>query len=154
MKLNEIRDNLGARNKFKRVGRGEGSGVGKTCRRGVKGQKARSGIAVAGFEGGQTPLYMRLPKRGFNNIFRLERAEITLGQLQEAIDSKKLDPKNEIDMDTLKHVGMIRKKTEFVKLLATGEISTAVKLVVSKASKGAIAAIEKAKGSVKETVTE
>ena len=153
MKLNEIRDNLGARNKYKRVGRGEGSGIGKTCGRGVKGQGARSGVSMEGFEGGQTPLYMRLPKRGFNNIFRLLRAELTLGQLQEAIDSKKLDPKAEINVDLLKNVGLIWNKAEFVKLLATGEITSAVNLVVSKASKGAVAAIEKAKGTVKQTAS-
>ena len=154
MKLNEIRDNLGARNKYKRVGRGEGSGIGKTCGRGVKGQGARSGVSMEGFEGGQTPLYMRLPKRGFNNIFRLLRAEITLGQLQEAIDSKKIDPKAEINVDLLKGVGLVWNKAEFVKLLASGEIKTAVNLVVSKASKGAVAAIEKAKGTVKQTASE
>lgn len=154
MKLNEIRDNLGARNKYKRVGRGEGSGIGKTCGRGVKGQGARSGVSMEGFEGGQTPLYMRLPKRGFNNIFRLLRAEITLGQLQEAIDSKKIDPKAEINVDLLKSVGLVWNKAEFVKLLASGEIKTAVNLVVSKASKGAVAAIEKAKGTVKQTASE
>lgn len=151
MKLNEIRDIQGARLKSKRLGRGEGSGVGKTCGRGVKGQKARSGVAIKGFEGGQNPLYMRMPKRGFNNKnFKTVFGELNLSDLQAAVDAKKLDAKKEITIETLKAAGLVRLARENVKILGNGELKTALTLVVSKATKSAVAAIEKAKGSVKQ----
>lgn len=151
MKLNEIKDNQGARLKSKRLGRGEGSGVGKTCGRGVKGQKSRSGVAIKGFEGGQNPLYMRMPKRGFNNKnFKTVFGELNLSDLQAAIDAKKLDAKAEITIETLKAAGLVRPARENVKILGNGELKTALNLVVSKATKSAVAAIEKAKGSVKQ----
>lgn len=151
MKLNEIKDIPGARLKSKRLGRGEGSGVGKTCGRGVKGQKARSGVAIKGFEGGQNPLYMRMPKRGFNNKnFKTVFGELNLSDLQAAVDAKKLDAKAEITIETLKAAGLVRLARENVKILGNGELKTALNLVVSKATKSAVAAIEKAKGSVKQ----
>lgn len=151
MKLNEIKDNQGARLKSKRLGRGEGSGVGKTCGRGVKGQKSRSGVAIKGFEGGQNPLYMRMPKRGFNNKnFKTVFGELNLSDLQAAVDAKKLDAKAEITIETLKAAGLVRPARENVKILGNGELKTALNLVVSKATKSAVAAIEKAKGSVKQ----
>ncbi len=151
MKLNEIKDNQGARLKSKRLGRGEGSGVGKTCGRGVKGQKSRSGVAIKGFEGGQNPLYMRMAKRGFNNKnFKTVFGELNLSDLQAAVDAKKLDAKAEITIETLKAAGLVRPARENVKILGNGELKTALNLVVSKATKSAVAAIEKAKGSVKQ----
>jgi large subunit ribosomal protein L15 len=151
MKLNEIKDIPGARLKSKRLGRGEGSGVGKTCGRGVKGQKARSGVAIKGFEGGQNPLYMRMPKRGFNNKdFKTVFGELNLSDLQAAIDAKKLDATKEITIETLKAAGLVRLARENVKILGNGELKTALNLVVSKATKSAVAAIERAKGSVKQ----
>ncbi|NCP62098.1 MAG: 50S ribosomal protein L15 [Alphaproteobacteria bacterium] len=151
MKLNEIKDNQGARLKSKRLGRGEGSGVGKTCGRGVKGQKSRSGVAIKGFEGGQNPLYMRMPKRGFNNKdFKTVFGELNLSDLQAAVDAKKLDAGKEITIETLKAAGLVRPARENVKILGNGELKTALNLVVSKATKSAVAAIEKAKGSVKQ----
>lgn len=151
MKLNEIKDNQGARLKSKRLGRGEGSGVGKTCGRGVKGQKSRSGVAINGFEGGQTPLYMRMPKRGFNNKnFKTVFGEVSLGELQAAVDAKKIDAKKEVDIAVLREAGLVRSSHQNVKILGTGELKTALTLVVSKATKSAVAAIEKAKGSVKQ----
>lgn len=149
MKLNEIKDNQGARLKSKRLGRGEGSGVGKTCGRGVKGQKSRSGVAIKGFEGGQNPLYMRMPKRGFNNKnFKTVFGEINLGDLQGAVDAKRLDPKVEVNLETLQAAGLVRPSHTNVKVLGNGELKTALTLVVAKASKSAVAAIEKAKGKV------
>jgi large subunit ribosomal protein L15 len=152
MKLNELRDNEGARNKFKRVGRGIGSGKGKTAGRGVKGQKARSGVSLNGFEGGQLPIYRRLPKRGFVNIFRKEYAPINLNTLEEALESGRLQSA-EITEDALKAAGLVRTggKVVGVRLLARGEIKRAIKVTVSGASAAAIAAIEAAGGSV--TVT-
>ncbi|HBN23340.1 MAG TPA: 50S ribosomal protein L15 [Holosporales bacterium] len=151
MKLNEIKDKQGARLKSKRLGRGEGSGVGKTCGRGVKGQKARSGVAIKGFEGGQNPLYMRMPKRGFNNKdFKTVFGELNLSDLQAAVDAKKLDAKKEVTIEALKAAGLVRPARENVKILGNGELKTALNLVVSKATKSAVAAIEKAKGSVKQ----
>ncbi|MDP4840342.1 MAG: 50S ribosomal protein L15 [Alphaproteobacteria bacterium] len=151
MKLNEIKDNKGARLKSKRLGRGEGSSVGKTCGRGVKGQKSRSGVAIKGFEGGQNPLYMRMPKRGFNNKdFKTVFGELNLSDLQAAVDAKKLDAGKEITIETLKAAGLVRPARENVKILGNGELKTALNLVVSKATKSAVAAIEKAKGSVKQ----
>ena len=151
MKLNEIRDNKGAHLTSKRVGRGEGSGVGKTCGRGVKGQKARSGVAINGFEGGQNPLYMRMPKRGFNNKnFKTVFGEVGLSDLQAAVDAKKIDAKKEINLAVLQDAGLVRTSHKNVKILGNGELKTALTLVVAKATKSAVAAIEKAKGKVTE----
>ena len=148
MKLNEIRDNEGAHKKRMRVGRGPGSGKGKTAGRGVKGQKSRSGVAIGGFEGGQMPLYMRMPKRGFNNPNALKLAEVNLWRLQDAIDGGKLDIKNEIKGDALVTAGVIRRVKDGVRLLGTGEIKGKLNLVVWSASAGAIEAIEAAGGTV------
>src|SRR3990167_1746653 len=151
MKLNDIRDNEGARHRKMRVGRGIGSGKGKTAGRGQKGQKARSGVAIKGFEGGQMPLHMRLPKRGFNNIFAKDYAEVNTGMVQKFIDAKKLDAKKDIDEAALRAVGLVRGGKDGVRLLGKGEITAKVKFVVTGASKGAIEAVEKDGGSV--TVT-
>jgi len=148
MKLNEIRDNQGAHKKRMRVGRGPGSGKGKTAGRGVKGQKSRSGVAIGGFEGGQMPLYMRMPKRGFNNANALKLAEVNLWRLQDAIDAGKLNAKGEIKGDALVAAGVIRRVKDGVRILGTGELKTALNLVVWSASAGAIKAIEAAGGSV------
>lgn len=153
MKLNDIRDNPGANEVKKRLGRGEGSGLGKTCGRGMKGQKARTGVSINGFEGGQNPIYRRLPKRGFTNIFRTEYAEVTLARLQQAIDSGKLDPKKSFNEQQLIELGVAKKGFAGVKILATGEIKAGLTLEVSKASKAAVEAIEKAKGKVTLTTT-
>ena len=148
MKLNEIRDNQGAHKKRMRVGRGPGSGKGKTAGRGVKGQKSRSGVAIGGFEGGQMPLYMRMPKRGFNNANALKLAEVNLWRLQDAIDAGKLDAKGEIKGDALVAAGVIRRVKDGVRLLGTGELKSALTLVVWSASAGAVKAIEAAGGTV------
>jgi large subunit ribosomal protein L15 len=148
MKLNEIRDNEGAHKKRMRVGRGPGSGKGKTAGRGVKGQKSRSGVAIGGFEGGQMPLYMRMPKRGFNNPNALKLAEVNLWRLQDAIDGGKLDIKGEIKGDALVAAGVIRRVKDGVRLLGTGEIKGKLNLIVWSASAGAVKAIEAAGGSV------
>ncbi|MBF0665275.1 MAG: 50S ribosomal protein L15 [Brevundimonas sp.] len=148
MKLNEIRDNEGAHKKRMRVGRGPGSGKGKTAGRGVKGQKSRSGVAIGGFEGGQMPLYMRMPKRGFNNPNALKLAEVNLWRLQDAIDAKKLDAKKEINGEALVAAGVIRRVKDGVRLLGTGEIKGKLNLVVWSATAGALKAIEAAGGSV------
>lgn len=148
MKLNEIRDNEGAHKKRMRVGRGPGSGKGKTAGRGVKGQKSRSGVAIGGFEGGQMPLYMRMPKRGFNNANALKLAEVNLWRLQDAIDAKKLDIKGEIKGDALVAAGVIRRVKDGVRLLGTGEVKSKLNLVVWSASAGAVKAIEAAGGTV------
>ena len=148
MKLNEIRDNEGAHKKRMRVGRGPGSGKGKTAGRGGKGQKSRSGVAIGGFEGGQMPLYMRMPKRGFNNPNALKLAEVNLWRLQEAIDAKKLDAKAEINGEALVAAGVIRRVKDGVRILGTGEIKSKLNLVVWSASAGAIKAIEAAGGTV------
>ena len=148
MKLNEIRDNEGAHKKRMRVGRGPGSGKGKTAGRGVKGQKSRSGVAIGGFEGGQMPLYMRMPKRGFNNANALKLAEVNLWRLQDAIDAKKLDIKNEINGEALVAAGVIRRVKDGVRVLGTGEIKGKLNLVVWSASAGAIKAIEAAGGTI------
>lgn len=150
MKLNEIRDNEGAHKKRMRVGRGPGSGKGKTAGRGVKGQKSRSGVAIGGFEGGQMPLYMRMPKRGFNNPNALKLAEVNLWRLQDAVDAKKLDAKADINGDALVAAGVIRRTKDGVRLLGTGEVKSKLNLVVWSASAGAKAAIEAAGGSVVE----
>ncbi|MDG5750884.1 50S ribosomal protein L15 [Qipengyuania sp. XHP0211] len=148
MKLNEIRDNPGARKDRIRVGRGIGSGKGKTGGRGQKGQKSRSGVAIKGFEGGQMPLHMRLPKRGFNNPFGNDYAEVNLGMVQKFIDAKKLDAKKDIDHAALKAAGLARGGKDGVRLLGKGELKAKAKFVVAGASKGAIEAVEKAGGSV------
>lgn len=150
MKLNEIRDNEGAHKKRMRVGRGPGSGKGKTAGRGVKGQKSRSGVAIGGFEGGQMPLYMRMPKRGFNNPNALKLAEVNLWRLQDAIDAGKLDAKSELKGDALVAAGVIRRVKDGVRLLGTGEVKQALNLVVWSATAGAKKAIEAAGGSVVE----
>jgi large subunit ribosomal protein L15 len=149
MKLNEIRDNPGAHYRAKRVGRGIGSGKGKTSGRGGKGQTARSGVRIKGFEGGQMPLHRRLPKRGFNNIFRLEFAEINLDRIQQAIDAKLLDAKATINAESLVKSRVIRRSKDGVRLLGRGEIKAKLNIEVHGASKSAVAAVEKAGGTVK-----
>jgi len=148
MRLNDLRDNEGATKNRMRVGRGIGSGKGKTGGRGVKGQKARSGVAIKGFEGGQMPLHMRLPKRGFNKPNRLKFAEINLGRLQKAIDAKTIDAKKAIDAASLVEAGVLRRAHDGVRLLAKGELKTKVQITVAGASKAAVEAVEKAGGSV------
>jgi large subunit ribosomal protein L15 len=149
MKLNEIADRPGARKARMRVGRGIGSGKGKTAGRGVKGQKARTGVAIKGFEGGQMPLHRRLPKRGFNNIFARDYNEVGLDRVQAAIDAGKLDGKAPVNAAALKAAGVIRREKDGVRLLANGELKAAVSFEVHGASKTALAAIEKAGGQVK-----
>ena len=148
MKLNQIADNKGSRHARKRVGRGTASGLGKTSGKGQKGQKSRSGVAVRGFEGGQMPLYRRLPKRGFHYIFRLSYREVSLGRLQAAIDAKKIDPSKTIDIAALRAAGLIKTPRDGVRLLANGDISSKITIEVAGASKAAVAAVEKAGGSV------
>lgn len=148
MKLNELNDNQGARKGRMRVGRGIGSGKGKTAGRGQKGAKARSGVAINGFEGGQMPLHMRLPKRGFNNPFAKDYAIVNLGAIQKAVDEKKLDAKGTIDHAALKAAGLARGGKDGVRLLGKGEISAKLTFSVAGASKGAIEAVEKAGGKV------
>jgi large subunit ribosomal protein L15 len=149
MKLSDIADNAGSRKKRMRVGRGIGSGKGKTSGRGGKGQTARSGVRIKGFEGGQMPLHRRLPKRGFNNIFRLEFAEINLDRIQQAIDAKLLDAKDTVTAETLVKAGVLRRSRDGVRLLGRGEIKAKLNIEVYGASKPAIAAVEKAGGTVK-----
>ncbi|HET9630526.1 MAG TPA: 50S ribosomal protein L15 [Novosphingobium sp.] len=148
MKLNDIRDNSGARKGRMRVGRGIGSGKGKTAGRGQKGAKARSGVSVAGFEGGQMPLHMRIPKRGFNNIFAKDYAEVNLGLVQKAIDAGKLDVKGTIDHAALKAAGLARGGKDGVRLLGKGAFSAKANFAVAGVSAGARAAVEAAGGSV------
>jgi len=151
MKLNELRDNPGATKKRKRVGRGPGSGMGKTSGRGIKGQKSRSGVAIAGYEGGQMPLYQRLPKRGFTKPNRKQYAVINLGLIQKFVDAKKLDAKKAITEDALVESGLVRRKLDGVRVLAKGDVTAKLTLEVTGASKSAVAAVEKAGGSL--TVT-
>ena len=148
MKLNDIRDNEGARHRKMRVGRGIGSGKGKTSGRGQKGQKSRSGVAVKGFEGGQMPLHMRIPKRGFNNIFAKDYAEVNLGMIQKFIDAGKLDASGVIDHAALQAAGLARGGKDGVRVLGKGELKAKLNLKVAGVSKGAREAIEKAGGSV------
>ena len=148
MKLNEIRDNKGARKSRVRVGRGIGSGLGKTAGRGQKGQTSRSGVSIFGFEGGQMPLHMRIPKRGFNNIFAKDYAEVNVGAIQKAIDSGKLEGKGTIDHDALKAAGLARGGKDGVRLLGKGELTAKLALRVAGISAGARKAIEGAGGSV------
>lgn len=149
MKLNEIADLPGALQSKKRVGRGIGSGKGKTSGSGVKGQKARSGVAIKGFEGGQMPMYRRLPKRGFNNIFAKKHSEVNVGRIQQAVDAGKLNAKAAVDAAALVASGIITKlEKDGVRLLGNGELKASIQITVAGASKGAIAAVEKAGGSV------
>jgi len=148
MKINELSDNDGARKPAMRVGRGIGSGKGKTAGSGHKGQKARSGVAVNGFEGGQMPIYRRLPKRGFKSLNRKDFQILNLGRLQSAIDAKKLDAKKPITVDMLTAAGIVGKVVDGVRLLAKGEFTAKVDITVTGASKGAIEAVEKAGGKV------
>lgn len=147
MKLNELRDNDGARKSRMRVGRGIGSGKGKTSTRGQKGQKARNTVAV-GFEGGQMPLYRRLPKRGFTNIFRKEYAVVNVGRIQKAIDAGKLNNAETLTVDALKAAGLVNGVKNGVRLLNKGELTAKVTIEVNSASPAAVAAVEKAGGSV------
>ena len=148
MKLNDIRDNEGARKSRVRVGRGLGSGLGKTAGRGPKGAKSRSGVSINGFEGGQMPLHMRLPKRGFNNIFAKDYAEVNTGAIQKAIDAGKLDAKGTLDQAALKAAGLVRGGRDGVRLLGKGELKAKLALRVAGISAGARKAIEGAGGSV------
>ncbi|MFN6952299.1 MAG: 50S ribosomal protein L15 [Albidovulum sp.] len=148
MKLNELRDNPGAARKSKRVARGPGSGKGKTAGRGIKGQKSRSGVTIGGYEGGQMPLYRRLPKRGFNKPNQKNFAVVNLGQIQRFVDAGKLDAKAEISEDALVAAGVVRRKLDGVRVLAKGEITSKLRLSVTGASKAAVAAVEKAGGSL------
>lgn len=152
MKLNELRDNPGARLKSKRLGRGIGSGKGKTSGKGVKGQKAREGVALNGFEGGQLPIYRRLPKRGFHNLFRKVYAPVNLGTLDAAIEAGKVDASQPITEATLIAAGLAHARLDGVRLLASGEIKRAIQITVSGASEAAKAAVEQAGGSVTTTV--
>jgi len=147
MKLNELKDNKGATKARIRVGRGIGSGKGKTCGRGVKGQKSRSGVSVNGFEGGQMPIYRRLPKRGFNNPFSKEYAIINLDTLQKAVDAGKLSA-DAVDLLSLMNAGIINKPMDGLRLLARGAVTSSINITVNSASKAAVAAVEKAGGKV------
>jgi large subunit ribosomal protein L15 len=148
MKLNELADNLGSTKELMRVGRGVGSGKGKTGGRGVKGQKSRRGVSINGFEGGQMPLHMRMPKRGFNPPAQRSLQWLNLGRLQKAIDNKKLDAKADITEDSLVEAGLLRRKKDGVRLLAQGELKAKVNITVTGASAAAVAAVEKAGGKV------
>ncbi len=148
MRLNELRDNVGARTDKKRVGRGAGSGTGKTSGKGHKGQKSRAGATINGFEGGQMPIYRRLPKRGFKNPFRKEYAVINLGDVQAAIESGRIGAGGEINENTLREAGLVGKKRLRIRLLARGEIKSKVTMRVAGASKTAMSAVEKAGGIV------
>ncbi len=149
MKLNEIKDNEGSTKNRKRVGRGIGSGTGKTGGRGVKGQSSRSGVAINGFEGGQMPIYRRLPKRGFNNIFRDDFVVVNVGRIQVAIDAKKLDPKKTVDAAALRAAGVIRRVKDGVRILSVGDLKAKLTIEVAGASKAAVEKIEKAGGTIK-----
>ncbi|GAB5435153.1 50S ribosomal protein L15 [Falsiruegeria mediterranea] len=151
MKLHELSDNAGATKKRTRVGRGVGSGKGKTGGRGIKGQKSRSGVAINGYEGGQMPLYQRLPKRGFNKPNRKEFAVVNLGLIQKFVDAKKLDGAAAITEDALIASGLVRRKLDGIRVLAKGEVTAALNIEVTGASKAAVEAVEKAGGSLKVT---
>jgi large subunit ribosomal protein L15 len=148
MKLNEIRDNPGARRGKKRLGRGIGSGLGKTSGRGVKGQKARTGVRIKGFEGGQMPLHRRLPKRGFKNLFRKQFQIVNLGRLQAAIDAGRLDASGSVSGAQLEAAGLVRKAGMPIRLLGKGELKAKLTIDVAAASASAVAAVEKAGGKV------
>ena len=148
MKLHELRDNEGATKRKKRIGRGPGSGKGKMGGRGIKGQKSRSGVAINGYEGGQRPLYQRLPKRGFNKPNRKSYAVVNLGLIQKFVDAGKLDAGNAITEDALVASGLVRRKLDGIRVLAKGEVTAKLTLDVTGASKSAVEAVEKAGGSV------
>jgi len=148
MKLNELRDNPGATKKRKRVGRGPGSGTGKMGGRGIKGQKSRSGVSINGYEGGQMPLYQRLPKRGFNKPNRKKFAVVNLGLIQKFVEAGKLDAGQPIDEDALVASGLVRRKLDGVRVLAKGEVTSALTLNVTGASQAAVDAVSKAGGSL------
>lgn len=148
MELNELHDNKGATKGGKRVGRGIGSGKGKTCGRGGKGQTARSGVAINGFEGGQMPIYRRLPKRGFNNVFRRRFAIVNLGRLQKAVDTGKLDPVKRVTVDSLLAAGIVTHRRDGVRLLAQGELRTGLVIEVTAASQTAREAVARVGGQV------
>ena len=148
MKLNELSDNPGATKGKKRIGRGPGSGKGKTGGRGIKGQKSRSGVAIKGYEGGQMPLYQRLPKRGFNNINAKTFSVVNLGLIQKFIDAGKIDTKAEITEDALIASGLVRRKKDGIRVLAKGDFNAKVTINVTGASKGAVDAVEKAGGTL------
>jgi large subunit ribosomal protein L15 len=148
MNLNELSDNAGARRKRKRAGRGNASGLGKTAGRGMKGQKSRSGVSLLGFEGGQMPLYRRLPKRGFNKPNRNRYQELTLARLQEAVDAGKISAGSEITEDALVAAGVVRRKRDGIRLIGGGDLTAKVQLTVAGATKSAAAAVEKAGGSI------
>ena len=148
MKLNELRSLPGATHRRKEVGRGIGSGLGKTSGRGVKGQKSRTGVAIKGFEGGQMPLYRRLPKRGFNPIARRKYVPVNVGRLQAAVDAGRIDPKKDVTIEALVEAGVVRRAHNGLRLLGDGELKTKLTVVVAHASKAALAAVEKAGGAV------
>jgi large subunit ribosomal protein L15 len=148
MKLNELRDNPGATKARKRVGRGVGSGTGKTAGRGIKGQKSRSGVAIKGFEGGQMPLYQRLPKRGFVNPTRKRYAVVNLGLIQKFVDAGKIDPAQPVTEEALVACGLVRRRLDGVRLLAKGALTAKLDLTVTGASKAAVEAVEKAGGAL------
>jgi len=148
MRLNEIKDNEGAHKRRMRVGRGIGSGKGKTSGAGQKGQKSRAGVSLLGYEGGQMPLYRRLPKRGFHNKWAKNLAEVNLGRLQAAVDSGRIDPKKTVDEEALRVAGLVRGRNDGVKLLAKGELKAKLTIEATKASAAAVAAVEKAGGKV------
>ena len=148
MKLNQIKDNMGSTKNRKRIGRGIGSGTGKTSGKGHKGQKARSGVSIKGFEGGQMPIHRRLPKRGFTNINRINFTELNLGKIQKLIDSNKIDPKKIINYKTLLDLGLMKSNKTRIKLLAKGEIKNKIDIEVSAFSNSAKEIIEKAGGSI------
>ncbi|WP_417675045.1 50S ribosomal protein L15 [Pseudodonghicola sp.] len=154
MKLNELRDNPGAAPKRKRIARGPGSGKGKTAGRGIKGQKSRSGVAINGYEGGQMPLYQRLPKRGFNKPNRKDYAVVNLGLIQKFIEAGKLDAGSAITEDALVACGLVRRKLDGIRVLAKGEFSSKVTIEVTGASQPAIAAVEAAGGALKVATVE
>ena len=148
MKLNELKDNIGSTKSRKRIGRGIGSGKGKTSGKGHKGQKSRSGVSIKGFEGGQMPIHRRLPKRGFVNIFRKKYIEVNIGEIQKAIDDGKIDPSNPVDVNALRSAGLVGKPKDGIRLLGNGNISSKIEVHVIGASKPAISAVEKKGGSV------
>ena len=151
MKLNELHDNPGATKRKKRIGRGVGSGMGKTGGRGIKGQKSRSGVAIKGFEGGQMPIYQRLPKRGFNNINSKTHAVVNLGLIQKFVDAGKIDAKAAITEESLVASGLVRRIKDGIRVLAKGEVTSKLNITVTGASKAAVEAVEKVGGSL--TVT-
>ena len=148
MKLNELTDNFGSAKKPRRVGRGIGSGSGKTSGRGHKGAKSRSGVSIKGFEGGQMPIYRRLPKRGFTNIFRVSNEVINIGKIQSFIDNGKIKPSDKLDIEKFKSLSIIKSAKSSLRLLAKGNLSVAINIEVNSASKAAVNAVEKAGGKV------